>query len=105
MTVVVTARSQRRAEEAAAAARAVWRGGGDVAGDIVPVAMDNADLDSVRSAAEDILKRFPKVDLLVNNAGVMAPNTLERTKQGHELQLGVNHLSHFELLHLGDAQP
>ena len=52
---------------------------------------------SVRSAAEDILKRFPKVDLLVNNAGVMAPNTLERTKQGHELQLGVNHLSHFEL--------
>merc|ERR1719515_394480 len=97
MTVVVTARSQRRAEEAAAAARAAWRGGGAIAGEIVPVVMDNADLDSVRSAAEDIVQRFPKVDLLVNNAGVMAPPELERTKQGHELQLGVNHLSHFEL--------
>jgi NAD(P)-dependent dehydrogenase (short-subunit alcohol dehydrogenase family) len=53
-------------------------------------------LASVRSAAADIARRFPRVDVLVNNAGVMF-TPLERTKDGCELQFGVNHLGHFEL--------
>ena len=96
MTVVVCARSEGRAREASAAVRAAWRGGAPLRGEIVPVVLDNADLDSVRAGAREIMERFPKVDLLVNNAGVMAC-PLSRTSQGHELQLGVNHLSHFEL--------
>ena len=58
------------------------------------VALDLADLASVRIAAEEIGERRPRVDILINNAGVMAC-PLGRTKQGFELQLGTNHLGHF----------
>lgn len=57
--------------------------------------LDQADLDSVRAAAE-IAKEAPRIDVLVNNAGVMAP-PLSRTRQGFELQFGVNHLGSFAL--------
>jgi len=53
-------------------------------------------LASVRSAAAEISGRFPRVDVLVNNAGVMF-TPYQQTKDGFELQLGVNHLGHFEL--------
>jgi len=56
--------------------------------------MDLADLDSVRAAAGDIAARFPCINLLVNNAGVMAC-PLAHTAQGFELQFGTNHLGHF----------
>ncbi|MGB8649282.1 MAG: SDR family NAD(P)-dependent oxidoreductase [Mycobacteriales bacterium] len=58
------------------------------------VALDLADLDSVRTAATEVLARVDRIDLLINNAGVMAP-PLSRTAQGFELQLGTNHLGHF----------
>ena len=58
------------------------------------VQMDLADLASVRIAASEIADRRPRVDLLVNNAGVMAP-PLMRTAQGCELQIGTTHLGHF----------
>jgi NAD(P)-dependent dehydrogenase (short-subunit alcohol dehydrogenase family) len=57
--------------------------------------IDFADLDSIRAAAEHVA-REPRLDVLVNNAGVMAP-PLTRTKQGFELQFGVNHLGCFAL--------
>lgn len=60
------------------------------------VELDLADLDSVRRAAGEIGARLPRIDLLINNAGVMAP-PLGRTAQGFELQLGTNHLGHFVL--------
>ena len=54
---------------------------------------DLADLDQVRGAAGTVLAG-PRIDVLVNNAGVMIPpKTL--TKQGYELQFGVNHLGTF----------
>jgi NAD(P)-dependent dehydrogenase (short-subunit alcohol dehydrogenase family) len=59
------------------------------------VPLDQADLDSVRAAAEQIAGE-PCVDVLLNNAGVMFP-PLERTRQGFELQFGVNHLGTFAL--------
>jgi NAD(P)-dependent dehydrogenase (short-subunit alcohol dehydrogenase family) len=58
------------------------------------VALDLASLDRVRAGAAAVLDCHPRVDLLVNNAGVMA--TPEgRTTDGFELQLGTNHLGHF----------
>ena len=56
--------------------------------------LDLADLASVRAAASDLLEEFPRIDLLINNAGVMAcPQGL--TADGFELQFGTNHLGHF----------
>src|SRR3546814_12160717 len=60
------------------------------------VLLDLADLDSVAAAAEDVATRVDRLDILLNNAGVMAI-PLRRTAQGHEAQLGTNHLGHFAL--------
>jgi len=59
--------------------------------------MDLSDLKSIDRFATELNKRVDKVDILVNNAGVMAVSNLERTKDGFERQLGVNHLGHFHL--------
>jgi NAD(P)-dependent dehydrogenase (short-subunit alcohol dehydrogenase family) len=64
--------------------------------DVELVALDLADLHSVREAVEQIGSSYDGLDLLLNNAGVMAP-PLGRTAQGFELQLGTNHLGHFAL--------
>lgn len=56
--------------------------------------MDLADLNSVRNAATEILLHHSQIQLLINNAGVMAC-PLQRTAQGFEMQLGTNHLGHF----------
>lgn len=58
--------------------------------------LDLADLDSVRRAASAYTSENQSLDLLINNAGVMA-TPLGRTAQGFEMQLGVNHLGHFAL--------
>ena len=59
--------------------------------------LDLSDLDSVAAFASAIAAAHPRLDLLVNNAGVMVP-PLSRTKQGFELQFGTNHLGHFVLV-------
>jgi NAD(P)-dependent dehydrogenase (short-subunit alcohol dehydrogenase family) len=56
--------------------------------------LDLADLGSVHKAANDVLARHPRIDVLVNNAGVMAiPH--RTTADGFEMQFGTNHLGHF----------
>ncbi|OKK14249.1 short-chain dehydrogenase [Streptomyces sp. CB00455] len=60
------------------------------------VRVDLASLDSVRGAARDIRRRVDRLDLLVNNAGVMFPE-YGRTQDGFEPHFGVNHLGHFAL--------
>jgi NAD(P)-dependent dehydrogenase (short-subunit alcohol dehydrogenase family) len=61
--------------------------------DCAVLPLDLADLDSIRAAA-GIASAEPRIDVLLNNAGVMYP-PLRRTVQGFELQLGVNHLGPF----------
>jgi len=61
--------------------------------DCAVLPLDLADLDSIRAAAA-IAVGEPRVDVLLNNAGVMYP-PLTRTAQGFELQFGVNHLGTF----------
>jgi len=60
------------------------------------MALDNASLDSVRAFAEAFKAKYDRLDILLNNAGVMAIPRAE-TKDGFEMQLGVNHLGHFAL--------
>jgi NAD(P)-dependent dehydrogenase (short-subunit alcohol dehydrogenase family) len=60
------------------------------------VALDLASLASVREAADRVLAGHDRLDLLINNAGVMAvPRAL--TEDGFETQIGTNHLGHFAL--------
>ncbi len=63
------------------------------------VDLDLGSLASVRAAAEQLLADHPAIDILVNNAGVMA-TPQQRTEDGFELQLGVNHLGHWALTSL-----
>ena len=58
--------------------------------------LDLASLESVRTCAEGIVADHARIDLLINNAGVMGIPE-RQTADGFEMQLGVNHLGHFVL--------
>ena len=60
------------------------------------VRLDLASLESVRAAADQILAAHDRIDLLINNAGLMWP-PYGKTTDGFELQFGTNHLGHFAL--------
>lgn len=61
--------------------------------------LDLASLDSVRDFSKKFHEAEPKLDILVNNAGVMLC-AKSKTKDGHELHFGTNHLGHFLLTNL-----
>ncbi|WP_185294349.1 SDR family NAD(P)-dependent oxidoreductase [Mycolicibacterium litorale] len=58
--------------------------------------LDLGSLRSVRTAADELNAAFPRIDLLINNAGVMYPPK-QTTEDGFELAFGTNHLGHFAL--------
>jgi NAD(P)-dependent dehydrogenase (short-subunit alcohol dehydrogenase family) len=102
---LATARELARAgAEVVMACRNVGKGreAADAIGAAVPgaslhvQALDLADLDSVREFAELFASEHARLDLLVNNAGIMAPPR-RITKDGFESQFGTNHLGHFAL--------
>ena len=76
--------------------------------DVELMKLDLADLSSVKTFAQEFKNKFQKLDLLINNAGVMIP-PYSKTKDGFELQMGTNHLGHFaltlQLLDLINAAP
>ena len=87
--VVLAVRVVSKGEMAAADIRASAPGA-----DVAVQALDLASLASIRDAAATLRERYDRIDLLVNNAGVMwTPHTI--TEDGFELQFGVNHLGHF----------
>ncbi len=59
--------------------------------------IDLASLVSIESFAERVAKTCSRIDLLINNAGVMVPPRRLSTEDGFELQLGTNYLGHFAL--------
>lgn len=65
-------------------------------GKVVVMALDLSDLDSVRAFASAFRTEYKRLDLLINNAGIMF-TPYGRTKQGFEQQFGTNHLGHFAL--------
>ena len=58
--------------------------------------LDLADLDNIRSFANKFTNENDRLDILINNAGVMIP-PYSKTKNNFELQFGTNHLGHFAL--------
>ena len=63
---------------------------------VTAMRLDLADLASIRSFADEFKSEHRQLDLLINNAGVMAL-PLSRTADGFEMQIGTNHLGHFAL--------
>jgi NAD(P)-dependent dehydrogenase (short-subunit alcohol dehydrogenase family) len=98
-TVVLACRDPGQADRAAeriAAGLGSGPGGSARADQVQTVRLNLASLTSVREAAGELGSRFPRLDLLINNAGVMMPPH-GRTEDGFELQFGTNHLGHFAL--------
>jgi len=89
--VTVLARSASRAGEGVDALRAMVPGAEVEAG-----VVDLADLTSIRTFAADFLARHDAIDVLINNAGIMAC-PFGHTVDGFETQFGTNHLGHFLL--------
>ncbi|WP_433200843.1 SDR family NAD(P)-dependent oxidoreductase [Dactylosporangium sp. CS-047395] len=85
-SVVLAVRDVERGAQAAAR----------MPGDVTVQALDLTALDSVRAAAGALRSRFERIDLLINNAGVMY-TPKQTTRDGFELQFGTNHLGHFAL--------
>ena len=85
-TVIVPVRDPVKAEENLSS----------IEGDISSAQMDLADLDSVRTFASSVYDSIDALDLLINNAGIMAC-PLARVGPGWESQFGVNHMGHFAL--------
>ena len=93
-TTVLACRNQAKAEAAAQeVTKRTWND------DVHVVSLDLADLASVRKAAEEVLSRWDRLDVLVNNAGGTWSQR-QLTAQGIEYTFGVNHLGHFYLTNL-----
>ncbi len=87
--VTITARSRAKADEALASLRARVPGA-----EFDSVLLELSELKQVREAAAELLSLHGRIDMLINNAGIMAC-PLERTAEGCELQFGTNHIGHF----------
>ena len=99
-TVILACRDVAKGE--AAAERITAASAAPPAG-VRVVRLDLASLASVRAAADDIRASVPRLDLLINNAGVM-DIPFARSEDGVELTFAVNHLGHFALTGLLLAQ-
>ena len=88
--VIIAGRDPAKLETAAAELKA------ETGAQIDTIVCDLASQASVKACAADANQRFEKIDLLINNAGVMACPKGE-TADGFEMQFGTNHLGHFTL--------
>ncbi|XP_051511461.1 retinol dehydrogenase 14-like [Myxocyprinus asiaticus] len=94
--VIMACRDRQGAEEAA---QDIKNQAGPDQGEIVVKHLDLASLQSVHSFCEEVIRDEPRIDVLINNAGLyQCPYS--KTAEGFEMQLGVNHLGHFLLTHL-----
>jgi NAD(P)-dependent dehydrogenase (short-subunit alcohol dehydrogenase family) len=92
--VVITSRNEERGR--AAREEIVARSGN---GAVEVMALDLASFRSIRAFAADFLDRFDRLDVLVNNAGLILKSRTE-TEDGFEATFGINHLGHFLLTDL-----
>lgn len=88
-------RNEQKAQEAAEDIKKQC-GAKENVGELVFVPLDLSSLNSVRSCAKQLLEREKRIDLLINNAGIMMC-PYSKTEDGFEMQFGTNHLGHFLL--------
>jgi retinol dehydrogenase-13 len=93
--VIITSRNTERGRNALAEIRE--DSGRD---DVEVMSLDLASFQSIRAFAKEFTARFDRLDVLVNNAGVVKTQTRGETADGFELMFGVNHLGHFLLTNL-----
>ena len=89
--VIMACRSLEKGEAAVAQIRRE-----NLQGDVILRQLDLADLSSVRNFADEFLAEYKQLNILINNAGVMAI-PYRKTKDDFEMQFGTNHLGHFAL--------
>jgi NAD(P)-dependent dehydrogenase (short-subunit alcohol dehydrogenase family) len=90
--VVLAVRNLDKGNEAAGRIRAA-----STNADVTVQELDLTSLDSIRKASDELRATYSRIDLLINNAGVMYVPNRETTKDGFEMQFGTNHLGHFAL--------
>lgn len=86
--IFLAARTQSKAEAAIAEIK-----GAVPNANITYLPLDLASLPSVKKAADEFKSRSDQLDILINNAGIMA-TPYEKTKEGYEIQFGTNHVGH-----------
>ncbi|KAI1116774.1 NAD(P)-binding protein [Nemania sp. NC0429] len=96
-TVCVAGRSESKAQKAVAEIRDAYP---TSSGHISYLILDLSDLSTIKPAAESFVAQQPRLDVLVNNAGVMVPPEGSVDAQGNELQLGTNCLGSYLLYQL-----
>lgn len=102
--VIMTARNQEKGQQAINEIKSEIPNA-----DVTLMSLDLADLGSVKSFSASFKKEFQQLDILINNAGIMALPARQETKQGFEMQFGTNHIGHFlltnELLPILETTP
>jgi retinol dehydrogenase-12 len=96
--VIILCRNEQKAQTAVKRIIDSQNGKMEKCGQIEYMYMDLSDLDSVRECAHKLLARRLNISVLLNNAGQMMPPH-DTTKQGFEIQFGVNYLGHFLLVY------
>lgn len=92
-TVILSGRDAGRLDAAVADVRT------GATGSVEGLSMDLASLQSVRAGARELLERWDRLDVLINNAGVILSGR-QLSPDGYELTLATNHLGHFLLTNL-----
>jgi len=90
-TIVIACRNENKAKQAVADIKAASKNES-----IHYLSCDLASFDSIKTCAAAYRQQFGQLDILINNAGLVT-DKLQFTKEGFELQIGVNHLGHFLL--------
>lgn len=96
VTVVMACRSMTRGQEALDKLKQEVKDG-----ELVLMELNLASTESIRTFAKNVLKQYPKIHILINNAGVSVPVKEKlKTTEGYEVHFGINHLGHFLLTNL-----
>ncbi|MDR1539282.1 MAG: SDR family oxidoreductase [Clostridiales bacterium] len=90
--VIIIGRNQKKGSEAIERIKKI-----DANSDVSFFPVDLGNLSAIKSFADQMNKQLYRLDILINNAGVMMPAKRQLTADGFELQFGTNYLSHFAL--------
>ena len=95
-TVIVACRNLQNARDAISEIRSRVS-----TGELVPMQLNLASFLSIREFVAEVMRNFPQIHVLINNAGVYVPlKERATTEDGYEIHFGVNHLGHFLLTNL-----